>query len=257
MKFVFDLDGTICFQGVPVSENILSSLESLIDKGHEVIFASARPIRDLLPILHKRFHHYPMVGGNGSMVANNGKVISSVNFNEETLCKMKGIIEKYNATYLIDGPWDYSYTGPSNHPILKNLDPLNLAKNVPLEKLNPIVKAVILTSSDFDKVKEELSKLDVVINVHGNEKILDISPKGINKWTGLQQLGVKDKEFIAFGNDANDISMFEHSYHSVMIGDYTLLEPYASESLPVNEKIEEKIIDKLEEHSKLNKLKLI
>lgn len=30
MKFVFDLDGTICFRGQPVSENILASLERLV-----------------------------------------------------------------------------------------------------------------------------------------------------------------------------------------------------------------------------------
>lgn len=53
MKFVFDLDGTICFKGQPVSEKILSALSKLTDQGHEVIFASARPIRDILPILRE------------------------------------------------------------------------------------------------------------------------------------------------------------------------------------------------------------
>lgn len=50
MKFVFDLDGTICFKDQPVSEKILVSLEKLVVLGREVIFASARPIRDLLRI---------------------------------------------------------------------------------------------------------------------------------------------------------------------------------------------------------------
>jgi hydroxymethylpyrimidine pyrophosphatase-like HAD family hydrolase len=35
----------------------------------------------------------------------------------------------------------------------------------------------------------------------------------------LQQSGVKEKEYIAFGNDANDISMFQHAMYSVMIGE--------------------------------------
>ncbi len=76
MKFVFDLDGTICFNGKPVSEKILVSLETLVAHGHEVIFASARPIRDLLPVLHERFHAYPMIGGNGSLISKNGSIIS-------------------------------------------------------------------------------------------------------------------------------------------------------------------------------------
>jgi len=43
-----------------------------------VIFASARPIRDLLPVLDKRFHTYPMIGGNGAIVANQGQIISTL-----------------------------------------------------------------------------------------------------------------------------------------------------------------------------------
>ncbi|MEC1535480.1 HAD hydrolase family protein [Bacillus sonorensis] len=53
MNFVFDLDGTICFEGQPVSEHLLMAFEELKAQGHEVIFASARPIRDLLPVLHE------------------------------------------------------------------------------------------------------------------------------------------------------------------------------------------------------------
>ncbi|GEL78519.1 hypothetical protein TMU01_27540 [Tenuibacillus multivorans] len=37
MKFVLDLDGTICFKGKPISEKILRSLEDITTKGHEVI----------------------------------------------------------------------------------------------------------------------------------------------------------------------------------------------------------------------------
>lgn len=51
MNFVFDLDGTICFKGQPISEKILNSLEKLQMDRHDVIFASARPIRDMLPVI--------------------------------------------------------------------------------------------------------------------------------------------------------------------------------------------------------------
>lgn len=44
------------------------------------------------------------------------------------------------------------------------------------------------------------NKLNVVVHSHGNEGILDISPNGIDKWSGLQQLGVEEKEYIASGN---------------------------------------------------------
>ncbi|GAA0839701.1 Cof-type HAD-IIB family hydrolase [Bifidobacterium pullorum subsp. gallinarum] len=247
MKFVFDLDGTICFKGQPVSDMLLKTLEVLVGQGHEVIFASARPIRDLLPVLHERFHHYPMIGGNGSMVATGGNIVSTVGFNHEVLPVLLELLAKYNVSYLIDGDWDYAYTGSEDHPIRLNLDPHKLAKRVALQELESIVKILMLTSDRMAEVEEKLKTLDVVVHVHGQENVLDISPTGIHKWSGLQQLGVKEGEFVAFGNDANDISMFQHALHSVMIGDHPLLAPYSSEQLLLDGNIEHAISARLKE----------
>lgn len=248
MKYVFDLDGTICFKGQPVSETLLVALEKLVEHGHEVIFASARPIRDILPVLPARFHHYPMVGGNGSLMAKNGETLSAVSFSEETIGEILSLIKENQIAYLIDGEWDYAYTGPANHPILKNLDTQNRAENVPLNQLLSIVKILLFASADIETMEEKLNLSDVVVNKHGNEGILDISPSGVNKWRGLQQLGLEDGEYIAFGNDVNDITMFQHALHTVMVGENTQLAPFASESLLVPE-IESLLPKKLQELS--------
>ncbi|WP_458117572.1 HAD-IIB family hydrolase [Bacillus sp. PK6-026] len=247
MNFVFDLDGTICFKGRPVSEKLLKPLEQLASQGHKVIFASARPIRDLLPVLHERFHHYSMIGGNGSMVAADGKIISTASFDEQTFSDIVRLLEDYRMTYLIDSDWDYAYTGPATHPILNNLDPHKLAKNIEIAELRNIVKILLLTSTNMKEAEERLAKIDVVVHVHGNEEILDISPKGVDKWHGLQKLGIKKDEFIAFGNDANDIPMFKHALYSIMVGQHSRLGTYASESLPLDDNIEYALIQKFEE----------
>ncbi len=252
MKFVFDLDGTICFKGQPVSEKLLIAFEKLVKQGHEVIFASARPVRDLLPVLHERFHEYPMIGGNGSMVAINGEIISTVSFDEETLKNIFQLLRTYDVSYLIDSDWDYAYTGPVTHPILNNLDPQRLAKNVKLDKLQSIVKILMLTSNNMGEVEEQLRKMDVVVHSHGSEGVLDISPKGIDKWSGLQQLDVKEGEYIAFGNDANDIAMFQHALYSVMIGESLQLSPFSSEKLLLSEDIENRIVQRLSEFGNTN-----
>ncbi|MBP2078262.1 HAD-IIB family hydrolase [Oceanobacillus polygoni] len=255
MKFVFDLDGTICFKGQPVSEKLLVSLEKLKARGHEVIFASARPIRDLLPILHKRFHQYAMIGGNGSMIALNGKIISTVSFNEETLAEIVQLLKMFNITYLIDSEWDYAYTGPADHPILNNLDPLKLARNIGLHKLTTVIKILMLTSDDMNEVLQRLNKMDIVVHTHGDEEIIDISPQGVDKWSGLQRLGIKEGEYIAFGNDANDITMFQHARPSIMIGDNAQLKPFATEQLILNENIETNLVTRLDELCSMDTLK--
>ncbi|KTD85739.1 HAD-IIB family hydrolase [Paenibacillus etheri] len=244
MKFIFDLDGTICFSGKPLSERIVQALDELIEKGHEVIFASARPIRDLLPVLPAHMHHYPMVGGNGAFIAKDGKVISTIHFDPQTAENILNLIQEFDATYLIDSHWDYAYSGSDDHPIRRNVDPEQRAKNVSPSELDELVKIVILSSLNGEQLLDQLHSLPVVIYRHGQEDIIDISPKGINKWTGLQQLGIEPQQFIAFGNDANDIEMFRHSAHSVCVGEHTELGELATEKVS-NE--EEQIVRKMRE----------
>ncbi|ORN86969.1 hypothetical protein B8A12_15265, partial [Staphylococcus aureus] len=45
MRFVFDIDGTLCFDGRLIDQTIIDTLLQLQHDGHELIFASARPIR--------------------------------------------------------------------------------------------------------------------------------------------------------------------------------------------------------------------
>ncbi|MFJ7737023.1 HAD-IIB family hydrolase [Lysinibacillus sp. NPDC097287] len=224
MKFVFDLDGTICFKGQPLSVNIIVALENCITNGHEVIFASARPIRDLLPVLPKAMQRFPMVGGNGAFVANESELIAVTAFKTDIVAQIRGLISTYKLPYLVDGNWDYAYTGSEAHPIYRNLDPLKLAKKVTLEELQEIVKVVLFPGELHKEVWEALKKLPISLYEHTSENIIDMSPSGIDKWNGLTKLGVVEGEFIAFGNDANDRSMFAKAKESVCVGEHPVRE---------------------------------
>ena len=227
LKFVFDLDGTIVFKGCPINEDVSAVLMDLMTAGHEVIFASASPIRDILPVLPKQFHGCRMVGGNGVFVYQNNE-IDVTSFENSTINSILQIVTEYNLKYLIDGRWDYSFNGDESHPIFRNLDPLATAVNRPLADLDGIVKFVLFTRSKA--IQAELEKLAVNIHIHGEEGILDISPKGIHKWAGLQRLGVTPGNFIAFGNDTNDISMFQQAFESICVGNHEIVCQFATSS---------------------------
>lgn len=251
MNFVFDLDGTICFKGKPVTDKILTTLENIQLKGHHILFASARPIRDMLPVLNQKFHSYTMIGGNGSLVSQNCKIIHSHSFTDSQVESIKSILDEFRATYLIDGEWDYSYTGPQDHPILNHLDPSKLAKMVDLDVHTSIIKILILTSDNMEELTKRISTLDVVTHQHGNENVLDISPKDIHKWNAINRLGIRQDEYIAFGNDANDITMFRNAKHSVMIGYHEELAKHATETIPLDENTEDMIVEKLKQLSQM------
>ncbi|WP_341357567.1 HAD-IIB family hydrolase [Rossellomorea sp. y25] len=231
MIFVFDLDGTICFKGKPLSKEICDALNVCKQQGHEIVFASARPIRDLLPVLPEDFRHYRMVGGNGAFTYANG-VIKTRTFTAETVNQIKNIIETNQLTYLIDSDWNYSYTGDRHHPIFRNLDPDKRAENQPLAQLLKITKIVLFTRDQA--IKQQLEKLSVQIYEHGDEELMDISPLGIHKVEGMRQLGIHPGEFIAFGNDQNDLQLFQNAKHSVCVGQHPIKE-FASTVISVED----------------------
>ncbi|MFJ8064015.1 HAD-IIB family hydrolase [Psychrobacillus sp. NPDC096426] len=249
MKFVFDLDGTICFKGQPLCTEITDALQYCRHMGHEVIFASARPIRDLLPVLPKEMHMNPMIGGNGAFVTNAGKNTYLTSFDNQTKEQIIQMIEDFHLTYLIDSEWNYSFTGNTEHPIYQNLDPEKLAKNISIDEIKQMMKVVLFPNEHALAILARLESLEVLIYNHGQENILDISPLGIDKWTGLQKLNVKKQEFIAFGNDANDIPMFQFAKEAVCVGMHEELKEIASR---VVESDEQAVANKIIELSKVH-----
>src|SRR5699024_7971159 len=103
---------------------------------------------------------------------------------------------------------------------------------------------------DMGIVEEKLAYLNVFVNKHRNENVLDISPAGIHKWQALQTLGVEKGDYIAFGNDANDMTMFQNAAHAVMIGHHEELMQYATEFIPFNESVEQAIIENITKQTK-------
>lgn len=225
MQFVFDLDGTICFKGQPLTKEICVALDACQAMGHEIIFASARPIRDLLPVLPAKYHQLKMIGGNGAFRNVNG-CIEVNSFDAATCQQIFRIIHTYKVPYLIDSNWDYSYTGEQTHPIYQNIDPLKSAKNVPFDLLQNMVKVVLFTNNA--EIQKSIEALSITLHLHQDEGILDLSPEGIDKWSGLQLLGLKEKQFIAFGNDSNDICMFKAAKESICIGNNPIVQEYVN-----------------------------
>lgn len=245
MNFIFDLDGTICFKGKPISPAITHALQQLDKAGHRIAFASARPIRDMLPVLPKPFHTGTLIGGNGALISENGNITFSRAFSPAIVETLMSILHEHQATYLIDGEWNYSYTGRADHPILTNLDPNHLATNVPISEHSSIVKLLILSAVEKENLLEKLGKVEIVLHLHAQEDVIDCSPKGIHKQAALSHLNITD--YISFGNDANDITMFQGARHSVMIGDHQALRPHCTESIPYTTEVEGMIIEKLKE----------
>ena len=234
MKFVFDLDGTLCFDGMTMSKELQEVLLTAPKYGHEIIFATARSYRDCLSILEGELKKLTVVGLNGGEVFQDEHLVSQYTIPAHALRTIVSYCDTFN----------YAIQNPEQIPFLSNVDPLNKARILPVQELNKPIKAVI-PLAEHEDIREDLifnlNKLECLdLIYHDIERCLYINPKGVTKAsTVLNHFG---RDFVAFGNDQNDIYLFKNAIYGLQVGNYTYLKDFADEVIPaINTVIAKKI----------------
>ncbi|MEU9620693.1 MULTISPECIES: HAD family hydrolase [unclassified Streptomyces] len=222
---VFDIDGTLCFDGRTIDDRILAAIGACERVGYDVVFASARPVRDLLPVLDGAFPSAALIGGNGSLVSVDSQVRARAAFDPAGFDALMEAVGQYEATYLADGPWDYAYTGPVDHPIRGRVDQGNLARMVDLAELPQVVKFLVVGASDMAELAEVGRRLGLTVNHHLDEAIIDFAPGSTTKWEALTWMGTG--EYVAFGNDINDFDLLRNAERAVRVGSHPGLDDVA------------------------------
>jgi len=217
-NFVFDIDGTICFDGQSIPDEIIDSIKEVIASGHRVIFASARPIRDLLPVLPDEFRNNLLIGANGAMVSDNSEVKIINTINSEDTEFIFELITKYQLSYVVDSDWNYASQIAEDNFMYGQIDIGNFARQVPLSMIETPVKVILLDLNDdlLSEISELLSSnTDLAVVGHIGEGDLNITANEVNKYSTLTKMGITD--YIAFGNDTNDIEMLRHAQSWIWI----------------------------------------
>ena len=244
MKFVFDLDRTLCFDGITMSKDLQKILLTAPKYGHDIIFATARSYRDCLSILEGELRKLTVVGLNGGEVFQDEHLVSQYTIPSPALRTIVSYCDSYNLPSFIDDTFNYAIQNPEQIPFLSNVDLLNKATILPVQELNKPIKVVIPLVEHQDLREDlifNLKKLGCLdLSYHDFERCLYINPKGVTKAsTVLNHFGT---DFVAFGNDQNDISLFKNAIYGVQVGNYPYLKDFADEIIPpINTVIAEKI----------------
>lgn len=225
---VVDVDGTVCFDGHTIADDIVEALRE-VRAASRLVIASARPIRDLLPVLPADLHSVDLIGGNGAFRRPAGADDITVSgFTHEVRAALDDIVARHGIGALLDDAWDFSYTADPDHPLRARVDPLGSARHRPAVELANYAKGLLFTTDAA--VVAELTALGVSFSVHPIEGAIDIAPPGITKASAVREIGIA--HFAAFGNDTNDITLLRAAAHSVRIGTHPDL---AFASLTVDE----------------------
>lgn len=228
---VLDVDGTVCFDGGTIAEEIALALDELADRGHPIVFASARPVRDLAPVLAERFPDAGRIGANGALWADQDDVATLTRFSADDRAILEAEFAAFDARYLVDGPWDFAYTGPEDHPLRSRVNRLGQAQKLRLDDLELIVKALALSSRNQDALADRLDAAGLTVHRHHGEDLVDVSPGASDKWSALDILGVPEGGYIAFGNDANDVTLLAHAALGVRVGHHSALDEVADRTV--------------------------
>ncbi|MCO7189758.1 MULTISPECIES: HAD-IIB family hydrolase [unclassified Pseudoalteromonas] len=221
MNFVFDLDGTTVFHAQRMQDDIKHALLALERSGSNLYFATARPLRDTLPVLPECFWHHPIIGCNGAMFSQNKAVINAHSFDPAQVQILLCWLDNHEIAYLFDGLWQYAISDKPHH-FHQHVAELGIppGSNQTLRQ-EPIVKLLVLEDEHHDQVKQvcEQTLNNFEIYHHNGHHCFDLVPAHSNKLTALLELGLNMQQTVCFGNDVNDIAMLEAARQAYVVGE--------------------------------------
>ncbi|WP_424405012.1 HAD-IIB family hydrolase [Pasteurella sp. PK-2025] len=215
---VFDIDGTISQSGKPVSIEICEYLTAL-SQTHHIVFASARPVRDMLPMIAKPLHHNALfIGCNGGMAFKQGQFLFTHTLEKKYLEQALAILKQQHIPYVLDGHWGYAFSKVA-HPFQGYIKSLSDAEEEEEALIQTgVTKLLVLTDEPNNALISTLNQRNISLHIHKGENFFDITPQGNNKYRTLNTLLGK-QQYIAFGNDQNDFLMLDNAETAVFVGD--------------------------------------
>ena len=221
---VFDLDGTIAFQGNVVDSHIIQAIYEKQKQGYRIIFATGRPVRDALPLLPVDLHKETFIACNGSVIAQKGVIINQISFDTDEARSLVNFLVSKNLPFIIDGLHHYSISHIYHklYDYIKQLSGAPESHQAVLDE--KLTKVLVLSDTARVEVQQflQMNKIAYELNKHSHDACFDVIPSGVSKYAGLRHIGVKRQTYIGFGNDYNDTLMLRNARDANVVGDFVL-----------------------------------
>lgn len=246
MRFVFDLDGTLSFDGKTIAPEITQALLEADSYGHQMTFVSARAYRDCLPILGEKLAQETVVSLDGSLVHYQGNLVFQRCIDDKGFKEILSWCQQYNLPYFIEADFNYCSHLMEKIPFDRQVDPQHLGHQISLEELTNPSKIIVEMSNHEDLVLDMLADLkqlgQVDIAYDSLEKYFLIRPTDTDRASSLEE--VHGNDFVVFGDSRNDKAMFKASLYCIQVGDYQPLQEFSDEIIPrdssaISQKIKE------------------
>ncbi|MCR4562071.1 MAG: Cof-type HAD-IIB family hydrolase [Bacilli bacterium] len=218
--FAFDIDGTLLPDyEVPLSENLVRSLNTLLKEGDFICISTGRPYLGAEGILDSLIDGKKYVlGVNGSIVYDKeGKVLITNTFDDEYFYELLHRFEDRDDisvySYHPDGRITYFKTSIATELEVR----VNHVKEEYAPKTcqhNQILKIIVAASKEVAAtISFPKNETDTYEFTKSIPEFIEIMRKDVSKGNAIEglrkQLGVKKEDVYCFGDGLNDVSMFE------------------------------------------------
>ncbi|AKI96971.1 Cof-type HAD-IIB family hydrolase [Kosmotoga pacifica] len=230
--FAIDIDGTFIGTDGKVPPENIQALKMIEEEELKVFFASGRMLRSVVKFQSTKLGTtYPVIAYNGAVVWNGRNIIFSKTIDPEEAAEIVSYTlkeELYIQAYVDDElivPHDcekareYAKHSGVSFRIEKDLSKF-VSKNPPTKLL------IIDTPEQVQRLKELYSARYTNLNVFRSfATYLDLLPEGVNKGIGLKvlcdDLHIAPEKVVAFGDNDNDVPLFEKAGFSVAVANAT------------------------------------
>lgn len=234
-----DIDGTLLNSNRELSVNTLKSIDLLNRKNIPFVMISARMPKAMRPLQTQIKSNYPIVCYNGAYIESEVKDKGAV---EQLLSKTIDIPTLKKIIVLLEGTQLHLGTYYKDEWMV-NQDDYWTKREKNNTKINPEIRDMdyiydifekrncgphkIMIMGDYEKIEPLETELknavgDLISIYRSKDTYLELNAKDVSKSTSLDvlsdYLGIPVTEFIAFGDNYNDVSMIEKVGFGVAVG---------------------------------------
>lgn len=222
-----DMDGTLLQSDNQIGEETKKTLKKADDLGIKVVPASGRPLPGVIPYMNDLGitgdKNYAVLYNGGLVQSISGRVLISHQFDYAEFEKMLKI-QKLNPDANLHFMKEHDYW------TLDRKISIKMAKMSFVSKTPYVIKDFDEVPQDFQFIKAEFTGSVAAMDkmpdcfpagfteeynvARSDPQIWEINKKAASKSNGIhelaQKLGIKDHEVMIFGDQGNDMSMFEN-----------------------------------------------
>ncbi|MBN3534480.1 HAD family hydrolase [Mycoplasma procyoni] len=242
-NFFFDLDGTLLNSQKVISQQNIDSINKLNKESKNVFIATGRPYYFAKQEAFLTQTKFPIIACNGAIIYDFQKdeIVYQNPIVKEAAKEVFDSLQQNNTTFLVYTTkqifgftranynpewfeWLESSINQRESQFRFGFDWKDL-NNFDINKHDVIKFLVIKSDSleqDIENARKSLLEIKNIYLLTSQTRVIDIMPVGSSKGNGIKILSEKFNlnldESISFGDEDNDVSMFETTKYSVAMG---------------------------------------